>query len=137
MSTLPPAPGQIKGRHLVLWDGECGFCRRSVEWIAAQDRRRALDFKPYQSVDLAPSLQQACEKAVHVIKSDGTVLRAGRAMLFCGEFTRFKGFARIGQWPIFLPFIEVGYALVAHNRDWVSHLFFTRERPEEYDRVSE
>ena len=137
MPTLPPSPGQVKGRHLVLWDGDCGFCRRSVEWLAVHDRRRALDFKPYQSVDLAPSLKAACEKAMHVITSDGTVLRGGRAMMFCGQFTRFRGLARIGQWPLFLPFVEIGYALVARNRNLVSRLFFTRERPEAYDRVSE
>lgn len=126
-----------RARHLVLWDGDCGFCRRSVEWLAAHDRRGALEFKPYQSVELAPSLQESCGHAVHVIKSDGQVLRAGRAMMFCGQFTRYGGWARIAQWPIFLPFIELGYAFIARNRMWLSRFFFTRERPEQLDRVSE
>ena len=126
-----------RARHLVLWDGDCGFCRRSVEWLASQDRRGALEFKPYQSVALAPSLKEACSHAVHVIKSDGEVIRAGRAMMFCGLFTRFSGWARIAMWPLFLPFIEVGYAFVARNRNLVSKLFFKTERPEQFDRANE
>ena len=126
-----------RARHLVLWDGECGFCRRSVEWLAANDKRGALDFKPYQTVELAPSVKEACAEAVHVIKADGEMIRAGRAILFCGTFTRFGGWARIGLWPIFLPFVEVGYKFVAHNRNLVSKFFFKCERPEQLEHVTE
>ena len=133
MSTSP----KQRPRHLVLWDGECGFCRRSVEWLAAHDKRGALDFKPYQSVELAPSLKQACSHAMHVIKADGEIIKAGRAMMFCGLFTPLRGWARIGAWPIFLPFVELGYKFVAHNRTLVSKLFFKSERPDQLDRVTE
>ena len=132
-----PKSQTVRPRHLVLWDGECGFCRRSVEWLAAHDRRHALEFKPYQDVELAPSLRAACERAMHVITSDGQVLSGGRAMMFCGQFTRFSGWARLAQWPIFLPFIELGYKFVARNRDLISRFFFKCERPEQYDRVTD
>ncbi len=137
MSKSPQHRGKHRARHLVLWDGDCGFCRRSVEWLAANDRRGALEFKPYQSVELAPSIKEACTKAVHVIKTDGQIIKAGEAMMFCGTFTRFSCWARIALWPIFLPFIEVGYKFVAHNRNLVSKLFFRSERPEQFDRVTE
>ena len=128
---------KTRARHLVLWDGQCGFCRRSVEWIASKDKRGALEFKPYQTVELAPSLQQACAHAIHVIKADGEMIKAGRAMLFCGLFTPFSGWARIGMWPIFLPFVELGYAFVARNRNLVSKVLFRCERPGQLDRVTE
>ncbi len=130
-------PTSLQPRHLVLWDGDCGFCRRSVEWLAANDRRHALEFKPYQDANLAPTLKEACSHAVHVITTDGQVLSGGRAMLFCGQFTRWGGWARIAQWPIFMPFINVGYKFIARNRNWISNFFFTRERPEQYERVTE
>ncbi len=142
-TSTPDAPSKprpkagAKARHLVLWDGECGFCRRSVEWLAANDKRGALEFKPYQSVELAPSLREACKSAVHVIKADGTVIKAGRAMMFCGTFTRFSGWARIALWPVFMPFIELGYKFVARNRMLVSKFLFKCERPAELDRVTE
>jgi predicted DCC family thiol-disulfide oxidoreductase YuxK len=111
-------------KHLVLWDGECGFCCRSVQWLQKQDRYNALKFQPNQEADISDELRRACQDAVHVVKSDGEVLKAGRAMLFCGQFTRWHQLARIGQWPIFLPFVELGYALVAKNRLLFSKILF-------------
>lgn len=111
-------------KHLVLWDGDCGFCRRSVQWLQKQDRYGALKFQPNQEADISPQLRQACQSAVHVIKSDGEILKAGRAVLFCAQFTRWHQLARMGQWPIFLPFIELGYALVAKNRMFFSKILF-------------
>lgn len=116
-----------KRQHLVLWDGECGFCRRSVHWLARHDRTGALRFQPNQDADISPDLRAACQKAVHVIKADGTIIRGGEAMLFCGEFTRWHQLARIGQWPIFLPFVELGYKIIAANRMMVSKFLFTIE----------
>ena len=132
-----PTSSKSRPRHLVLWDGDCGFCRRSVEWLASKDKRGALEFKPYQSVDLAPSVREACGQAIHVIKADGEMIRAGRAMMFCGLFTPFSGWARIAMWPIFLPFVELGYAFVARNRQLVSKVLFRCERPDQLDRVTE
>jgi predicted DCC family thiol-disulfide oxidoreductase YuxK len=34
--------------NLVLFDGECGLCSRSVNWLALRDRRRTLRFAPLQ-----------------------------------------------------------------------------------------
>ena len=116
--------GAKRRRPLVLWDGECGFCRRSIVWLRAHDRFGSLDFCPYQEADISPPLRAACEKALHVVKSDGEIVRAGRAMLFCGRFTRFHQLARLGEWPLFLPFVELGYRVIAANRGRISRLLW-------------
>lgn len=114
-------------KHLVLWDGECGFCRRSVMWLLARDRYGHLEAQSNQTAEISEALRAACQHAVHVIKSDGEILRAGRAILFCGTQTRWNRLARIGMWPVFLPFVEVGYAFVANHRGIVSKFLFTSE----------
>ncbi|HEX8465080.1 MAG TPA: DUF393 domain-containing protein [Abditibacterium sp.] len=114
-------------KNLVLWDGECGFCRRSVAWLAKYDRYGTLKFQPNQEADISPQLREACQNSVHVVKSDGEILRGGRAVMFCGEQTKWHRLARIAQWPIFLPFVELGYALVAKNRGLFSKFLFTKE----------
>jgi uncharacterized protein YqjF (DUF2071 family)/predicted DCC family thiol-disulfide oxidoreductase YuxK len=91
-----------KAKHRVLWDGECGFCRRSVEWLARHDRFGALEFQANQDADLSPQLRAACQESVHVIKSNGEILKAGRAMLFCLRFTRWNRLARIAEWSFVL-----------------------------------
>jgi predicted DCC family thiol-disulfide oxidoreductase YuxK len=120
-------PRDPNPKHLVLWDGECGFCRRSVKWLLAHDRFGRLEAVPSQEADISPQLRAQCQKAVHVIKSDGEILRAGRAMLFCGEQTRWHQLTRIAGWKIFVPFVEMGYALIAKNRHIVSKWLFTHE----------
>jgi predicted DCC family thiol-disulfide oxidoreductase YuxK len=35
-------------RRLVLYDGECGFCDRSVQWLLARDPEGRLSYAPLQ-----------------------------------------------------------------------------------------
>ena len=62
----------------VIYDGECRFCRASVNWLALD-----LEFKslPFQSADLAPfNLTRAeCAKEVIAIQS-GEVFRGAEAI---------------------------------------------------------
>ena len=109
-------------KHLVLWDGQCGFCRRCVVWLRAHDRFSALEFCPFQEADLSPELRAACENSIHVIKRNGEILNGGRAALFLGRFTRWNRLARVGEWPMFLPLVEMGYKIVANNRPFFSKL---------------
>lgn len=118
----------MKQHHLILWDGECGFCRRTVSWLLAHDRFGHLQARPNQEADIPDELRAACQSSVHVVKSDGKVLRGGRAVLFCGQQTRWHQLARIGMWPVFLPFIEIGYAFVAKHRHIFSRFLFTGEQ---------
>ncbi len=118
----------MTSKHLVLWDGQCGFCRRCVVFLRAHDRFGALEFCPYQEADLTPELRQACSKAMHVIQANGDILKGGRAALFCTRFTRWHQLARIGEWPVFLPFVELGYKIVAANRGLFSKWLFTGAR---------
>lgn len=115
-------------KHLILWDGNCGFCRRSVRWLLAHDRYGRLEAQANQEAEISEALRAACQKAVHVVKSDGEILRAARAVLFCGAQTRWHQLARIAMWPVFLPFVEIGYALIAKNRGVFSRFLFQRER---------
>lgn len=112
----------MTSKHLVLWDGECGFCRRCVGFLARHDRFGRLEFCPYQEAELSPPLREACSHAMHVIKTNGEIIRAGRAAMFCAQFTRWHRLARIAQWPIFLPFVELGYKIVAANRGLFSQI---------------
>jgi predicted DCC family thiol-disulfide oxidoreductase YuxK len=117
--------------HLILWDGECGFCRRSVEWLMAHDRQGQLTATPYQmaaSPPMTPQLAEACSRAVHVITAQGEVLKAGRAVLFCLEVVGYRWFARVFRIPPLIWMLEAGYWLVARNRRLFSRFFFRRRK---------
>jgi predicted DCC family thiol-disulfide oxidoreductase YuxK len=115
---------------LILWDGECNMCRRCAAWC----KEKGLDVCAYQqapSPPMTPELYEACADAVHVVLPNGTVLKAGRAVLAI--------LAALG-WPVGLlalpPFIwivELAYTIVANNRSIFTHILFTRERYEKGD----
>lgn len=77
---------------------------------------------------MTSELYRACQKAVHIITTDGQILRAGRASMFV--------LAEIGYprwlicpltWPPLIWLVELGYQLVAQNRSFFSKFLFTHE----------
>jgi len=116
--------------HWILWDGDCGFCRRCVAWVHRKDKNALFTSSPYQTTPappMTPALALACERAVHVITGEGKILRAGRAALFILERLGWGGFARLLTLPPFLWGVEAIYWIVARNRPFFAHFLFTRE----------
>lgn len=38
--------------YVLVWDGECGICRRSVEWLDRADRDDRIETVPYQDASV-------------------------------------------------------------------------------------
>ena len=112
---------------LVVFDGDCNFCRRWVErWRAMT--RGAVDYASFQDAAARfPEIpREDFAQALHFIDKDGTVyrgaeavfnslgaVRGGRALVWCYEHL-----------PGFAPITEAAYSLIARNRMVAS--FFTR-----------
>ena len=123
---------RLNGKNLVLWDGDCGMCRRTSQWVQKADVDHVLQTCPYQecaSPPMTPELKAACEQAVHVLTTDGRVLRAGRAAMFVLEHCGAGFPARLMTFPPFIWFVEIGYWIVAHNRPFFAHFLFTKDEP--------
>lgn len=121
-------------KHLILWDGECGFCRRCIGWVRRRDAQKIFNDSPYQtapSPPMTPELRAACENAVHVTMGDGTTLRAARAALFILGRVGHPIIANILLTPPFIWFAEIGYRIVAGHRDFFARFFFRKE-PDDY-----
>ncbi len=112
-------------RHWIVWDGECGFCRRAVAWVLTRDHAHLFQAIPYQEVTeppMTPTLRAACRDAVHVRTLDDRWLRGGRACLFVLERVGWPRLARIASVPPLVWFVELGYRIVAANRPFFSRL---------------
>jgi len=72
---------------------------------------------------MTPALYYACERAVHVVKADGTVLRAGRASVFVMDQIGWHTAALILFLPPFIWAVELGYRIVAANRPFFARFF--------------
>ena len=114
-------------QYWLFWDGECGFCRRSVDWVQQRDARRLIHPVPYQHAPRPPMtdrLAEQCQRAIHVLTPDGTILSAGKASLCLLELIGYPRTARLAGLPPFIWFVECGYWLVARNRNFFSRLLF-------------
>ena len=114
-------------RDLLLWDGRCGFCQRCVTWLMRQPGAASFEAMPYQSAKpplVTPEIRQASAHAMHVLTTDGRVLKAGRASLFILEKLGWRWTSRVLSWPPFVWFVEGGYRVVAANRTFISRLLF-------------
>lgn len=77
---------------------------------------------------MTPELRAACERAVHVLRTDGQMLRAGRATLFVLSQVGFPTLARVLGWPPFVWAVELGYYIVARNRRFFGKFLFRDQK---------
>jgi predicted DCC family thiol-disulfide oxidoreductase YuxK len=129
-----------RSRWLVIYDGDCGFCTRSKEWIERFDLERLLDWRPFQSGAGRPYGISDRDAAARLYLLAGQKIYSGfaafRMMLLFNPITYFviatliaapRGEAALyrrivvgGLLAFFLPpFTPVGervYRLIARNR---------------------
>jgi predicted DCC family thiol-disulfide oxidoreductase YuxK len=108
-------------KPLLIWDGECGFCRRWIlRWQAITGEW--VEYAPLQEPSLwlrFPEVARAdCERAVHLIEPDGRVSRGAEAMVrSLAECTSYRWM----RWsyegvPGVAAAAEAAYGVVARNR---------------------
>ncbi|MBL0215792.1 MAG: DUF393 domain-containing protein [Myxococcales bacterium] len=105
---------------LVLYDGTCGLCARSVRWILRHERDHELKFAPLQGETTAalrtrhPEIPQTIDTVVYV--SGGKVYLRSKAFLYASSHLRAPWrWAHAFRWfPGFL--LNVGYRFVAAIR---------------------
>ncbi len=112
---LAPLPPRI-----VLYDGVCGLCSRSVRWLIKRDSQAHLAFAPLQGETAArlralhPRIPTTLESVVLVV--DGRVHLRSKAFLYGARWlTRPWRWAYHVRWlPGFL--LDLGYRLIAALR---------------------
>jgi predicted DCC family thiol-disulfide oxidoreductase YuxK len=105
---------------VVLYDGDCGFCARSVRWILDHERDHEIRFAPLQGPTAArlrrsyPRIPAAIDSVVYV--SGGRAFLRSQALLQAASHLRAPW--RWGHAMRWLPSIvlDVGYRLVAAVR---------------------
>lgn len=76
---------------------------------------------------MTDALFAACAEAVHVIRPDGQLYRAGRAVLFILEHLGWGWSVRLLSYPPFLWLVEGLYQIVARHRSFFARFFFREE----------
>jgi len=89
-----------------------------------QHRFEVMAYQEAPSPPMTPELAAACQRAIHVVKADGTTLRAGRACLFILEGLGWGRAARYLTMPPFIWGVECVYRIVAASRPFFARFLF-------------
>ncbi len=122
-------------KPLVIFDGDCGFCRRSVEgWRASTGER--VEYASFQEVaDQFPEIPRAeFEGAVQLLDVDGQRYGGAEAVFRVMAHVPGKGWwlTLYRRLPGFAPVSRVVYRWVANHRGLVSSItgWFRSDRVE-------
>lgn len=110
---------------IMIYDGDCEFCRRQVErW--KQVTRDFVQYAPYQEV--APRFPDIpaweLKRAVQFVETDGRVTSGAHAVFRALAYVPGRGAAlwMYDHFPGFAAASEALYRAVARNRRWFSRL---------------
>ncbi|MDH4231545.1 MAG: DUF393 domain-containing protein [Nitrospirota bacterium] len=71
-------------KAVLIYDGDCPVCAKTVEWIRENERKDAFEMLPCQSGEVRkrfPSIEPAaCIQAMQLILPDGRILSGERAL---------------------------------------------------------
>lgn len=106
---------------VVLFDGVCGMCNASVDFILRQDRYEKFLFSPLQGEFAKIQVPQECEDLNTIIYwRNGNVLRRSSAVL---RILVDLGGVWVIVWPLLLipSFLrDLAYRVIANNRHLIS-----------------
>jgi len=115
-------------KHLVLYDGTCGFCQHTVQWIVAADPEGRFHFAPLQGSTAAalrtrhPDLPTDLDSVLYVDRSNG------KERVFVRSEAVFRLAERLARRPAWLGWAarlprwltDRAYRVIARNRHRIS-----------------
>lgn len=115
----------------LIYDGECNFCKRCVDWLAPRARPGALEFLPFQAparTERFPQLtDEACNEGMQLVLPDGEVRSGEQAVPhLLRMLKRWRWFAFFFELPVIRWLSPIAYRWVANNRQMISE--FVRKK---------
>lgn len=112
------------GRHLIFYDGTCGYCKGWVQFVIKRDPQKKFVFAPLQGETAQKFLTDVPRDESLVLIENYKTPEAAMYQFGKGSFRilwLLGGFWKLIGWISFLPgiFYDWGYRLVANHR----HLF--------------
>lgn len=105
------------------------MCSRYAERLHKKDVNGVFQIIAFQDATSPPmteELRKKCERAIHVITTDGSILGGAKAVMFIKSKTGWGWFAKILSLPPFIWLLQLTYRIVANNRHAFSKWFYRK-----------
>jgi predicted DCC family thiol-disulfide oxidoreductase YuxK len=113
--------GRRSWDHALIYDGECGICRRSMDWVRSRDARGRVRIVPYQDPSVPAEFpavpREEMENALQLISDSGERWQGADAVAHL--LALLPGCGLVGsvlRAPLLRPLSHRVYRLVARNR---------------------
>lgn len=113
------AGGDAVQRSIVFFDGVCGFCNASINWLLLRDPAGKLAFAPLQGVTAGELLPTQDREQLHSLvfwTPDGLYRKTNAVVRILWLLGGIWSFLGTMLWLIPRPIRDLGYNLVARNR---------------------
>lgn len=116
----PAYTGRVQGHGIVLFDGTCAFCERSVIFIATRDPQGYFRFGASQTPEAAAILQpyglsRETTRSIILIEDDQVYLRSTATLRIAARLPRPWSWARVFL-LVPVPLRDAAYRVVAAIR---------------------
>ncbi len=119
-------PGEFGSHWVLIWDGDCGFCRGTVEWVLRLDREGLLMAVPYQECRgwLPDAVLARSDAQAHLRSPDGRYWGGGAVPIRITGLLGHPIIERLLDTPPLRWATGLGYRWVARHRSrlgrWVA-----------------
>ncbi len=106
-------------RNVVFFDGVCGLCNWSVDFILSRDRRRTIRFSPLQGETAArwiPNPESQLSTFVWLDHDGRIFVRSAAAVRVLRQLGGVWSFLAALLWIVPLPLRDIVYRIIATNR---------------------
>jgi predicted DCC family thiol-disulfide oxidoreductase YuxK len=115
----------------LIYDGECAFCKRCVDWIAKRARPGALEYLPFQAPargERFPQLtEEQCLEGMQLVLPGGDVRSGEKAVPdLLSRLKRWRWIAFVFELPGINLVAGPAYRLIVRNRYMISE--FVRKK---------
>jgi predicted DCC family thiol-disulfide oxidoreductase YuxK len=122
--------GQSRYKLKLLYDGDCPFCRRDVQWLLQQDRGGMLAAEDIVAIGFNAAryglTQAQVMGALHAVLPDGRIVRGMEAIRQAYQTVGLGWLVAPTRLPIVRPVADMLYRLFAANRVRLGRLFGRR-----------
>lgn len=109
-------------RPILFYDGECGFCAATVQFMMDHEKSEDFLFAPLQGEMAAQALPGELVNDLNtvVVKHKDVIYTRTNAVIFIAKYLK-KPYSYIRFLRIFpYPLRDAGYNIIARNRDFLS-----------------